>query len=99
MTPGEAPSVPGLLSFSTFEILGWAELDVHAPRFYRSNKACLLNLLSPTEANLIFGDSSSQGHPWMVVIYKIVKKTDPAPDVTELYSAKALRGAEMFVWG
>jgi hypothetical protein len=33
----------------------------------------------------------------MVVIYKIIKKTEPAPDVTKLSSAKALRDTEIFV--
>lgn len=31
----------------------------------------------------------------MVVIYTIIKKTDPAPDVTKLSLRKELRGAEM----
>lgn len=67
------------------------------PGFYRSNKPGLLNLLSPTEANLIFGENNSQGYPWMVVIYKIIKKTDSAPVVTKLCSAKVARGTEIFV--
>ena len=51
-----------------------------------------LNLLSPTEANLIFGENQSQGQPWMDVIYTIIKKKDPAPDVTKLSLEKELRG-------
>ena len=51
-----------------------------------------LNLLSPTEANFIFGENKSQGQPWMAVIYTIIKKTDPAPDVTKLSLGKELRG-------
>lgn len=51
-----------------------------------------LNLLSPTEANLIFGENQSQGQPGMAVIYTIIKKKDPAPDVTKLCLGKELRG-------
>lgn len=51
-----------------------------------------LNLLSPTEANLIFGENQSQGQPWMDVIYTIIKKKDSAPDVTKLSLGKELRG-------
>lgn len=31
----------------------------------------------------------------MAVIYTIIKKTDPAPDVTNLSPGKELRGSEM----
>lgn len=51
-----------------------------------------LNLLSPAEANFIFGENKSEGQPWMAVIYMIIKKTDPAPDVTKLSLGKELRG-------
>lgn len=87
----EVPDELGLPSFITFQVLGWADPPVHFSSFYRSNKACLLNLLSLTAANLIFGENNSQGHPSMVVIYMIVKKTDSASDVTKLSSVEAVR--------
>lgn len=93
------PNAPALPCFSTFEISGWADPPVHLPSFYRSNKACLLNLLSFTAANLIFGENNSHGHPWMVVIYMIINKTDSAPDATELPLVAAVRVSEKCVWG
>lgn len=45
---------PGPTSFSIFAFPRSAEPALDSPSFYRNNKPCLLNLLSPTEANLIF---------------------------------------------